>query len=90
MLYEKSDTLLGNTIHYKKDKDSIFSLTINKSGILLSDGQSEINVEIGENGQEGNSCYISDMDVLTEKEISLIYEISIYQYKEFKREIENS
>ena len=84
-VYEISDTLVGPTIFYKKTEDSKFSLTINQSGILLSDGVGEIYVEIGEDGESGNSEYLSDVSSLSEREVSLIYEISVYQYNEFQR-----
>jgi hypothetical protein len=89
MIYEKSDTLVGNAIYFKLIDSSNFSLTINKSGILLSDGQSEINIEIGENGIDGNSFIVDDIDNLTEREVRLIYEIGLYQYKQFQLEKNN-
>lgn len=84
-IIERSDTLVGPTIYYKKSDDSCFSLTINQSGILLADGVSEIPIEVGEQGPEGNSPYVDYVDDLTGKELALLYEVAIYQYKEFKR-----
>lgn len=84
-VYEKSLTLVGPTIFYKETEDSKFSLNINRSGILLSDGFSEIPIEIGENGEEGNLSFTSDTELLSERETFLIYQIALYQYREFKR-----
>ena len=84
-VYEKCDTLMGSAIHYKKNDESEFSLSINKAGILLYDGISEISIEIGEEGETGNHPFTKDVDGISEKETHLIYEIALYQYAAFKQ-----
>lgn len=86
-VFEQSNTLAGPTIFYKKSADSNFSLSINRSEILLSDGVSEILVEIGGDGESGNLNFTLNSGTLSEREVSLIYEIAIYQYNQFQKEI---
>lgn len=87
-MIERSTTLTGDTILYADDKDPTYELTINPGGIFLSDGKSEITVEIGENGIEGNHQYITRIDELLDREVELIYHIAMYQYDQFLAESE--
>lgn len=87
-MIERSTTLAGDTILYADDKNPTYELTINPGGIFLSDGKSEIAVEIGENGAEGNYQYITRIDELLDREVELIYHIAMYQYDSFIAECE--
>jgi hypothetical protein len=80
----RDTTLTGPTISYTVENTTL-SMTVNSGGIYLEDGAGEIPIEIGENGLEGNTPYVSDVESISDRELDLIFEIAKYQYRNFKQ-----